>query len=186
MLLAKYQESGLLFYSNFLEQTPQAGLFGYRGDLVLTPGDVGDDKGRTLPPKEIVREVVILADDKLKMVIGGLDKIASLPNFVAKYKADFAPEMKAIFYVVNIKNAAQVKLEGVNFVLIPLVQGVPWNETMEELALEKSDFKGQEPAEKVLTMYNEMLNYAPKYPHTTLEDVLAATTNAVREIHGAV
>lgn len=186
MLLEKYKTEGLLYNVGFLNESPEAGTFAYRGDLVLVPGEVGDDKGNTKPPKEIVREVVLLADDKLKLVIGGLDKVSFLSSFIEKYQGDFSPEMKVILYVVNIDSPAQLKVNDVTFVLIPLVQGVPWNETMEELALEKSDFKGQSPAEKVLTMYKEVQGYRAKYPTKSLDDVLTATTNAVREVHGAL
>jgi hypothetical protein len=186
VLLEKYKTEGLLYNAGFLNESPEAGTFAYRGDLVLVPGEVGDDKGHTKPPKEIIREVVLLANDKLQMVLGGLDKISFLPSFIEKYQNDFAPDMKAIFYVVNIDGPAQVKVNDASFVLIPLVQGVPWNETMEELALEKSDFKGQSPAEKVQTMYKEVLGYQAKYPTKSLDDVLTATTNAVREVHGAL
>jgi len=186
VLLEKYKSEGLLYNAGFLNETPEAGTFAYRGDLVLVPGDVGDDKGHTKPPKEIVREAVILANDKLKMVLGGLDKISFLPSFIEKYQGDFDPDMKAILYVVNINGPAQLKVNGASFVLVPLIQGVPWNETMEELAMEKSDFKGQSPAEKLVTMYKEVEGYQTNYPTKSLDEVLAATTNAVREVHGAL
>lgn len=186
MLLNTYKDSGLLFYINFLEATGDGKALAYRGDLVLIPGEVGDDKGHTKPPKDVMREAVILAGDKISMLIGGLDKMSSLPVFLEKYQGDFAPDMKCVLFVVNLTNPIQVEVNGINMVLIPLVQGVPWNEAMEELALEKSDFKGQSPAEKLETMLGEMKGYKPKYPASTLADALTFTNNAVREIHGAV
>jgi hypothetical protein len=50
-----------------------------------------------------------------------------------------------------------------------------------ELALEKSDFKGQSAADKVLTLYRELTAYKPKYPSVSLDEALANTTGAVRE-----
>jgi hypothetical protein len=94
--------------------------------------------------------------------------------------------MKAILYIVNLKKAFQVTIEGINFVLIPMIQGVPWNETLEELALEKSHFKGKNPADKLLTLMNELKDYKPKYPMTTLDDLKNHLTLAVRETHGAI
>jgi hypothetical protein len=186
MPLEKYKEAGLLFNTNFLSATSEAGTSGYRGELVLIEGGVADAKGHSKPPVEVMRGVALLGDDKLKLVVGAIDQLESLTTFIEKYKDDFSPEMKAVIYVVNIKEAVQIELEGINFVLIPLVQGVPWNEVLDELALEKSDFKGQSAADKVLTLYKELQDYRPKYPSSTLDEALANTTDVVREGWGAV
>ncbi|WP_221797262.1 hypothetical protein [Oceanobacter mangrovi] len=187
MLLNTYKENQKLFYINFLESTPSGSSLAYRGDLVLIQGEVGDDKGHLMPPKAVVRESVILAGDKIDMLIGGLDKMELLPLLLDAYKADFAADMKSILFVVNLTKPVQVAIEGINLILIPLVQGVPWNEAMEELALEKSDFKGQTPAEKLETMLAELAGYKPKkYAEVSLEEALGMTNNAVRETHGAL
>ena len=186
MILENYKKSGLLFNSNFLEQTSETGVFGYRGELVLIEGGIGDAKGHAKPPIEVMRGVVILADDKLKMVIGALDQLALITSLVDKYKADFASDMKAVLYVVNIKDPIQIVIEGINFICIPLVQGVPWKEIIEELTLEKGDFKGQSAADKIVTVYKELQSYQPKYPGVSLDDALANTTDSVREVWGAV
>jgi hypothetical protein len=186
MPLNNYKNSGLLFNSNFLSETSEAGVFAYRGELVLVEGGIGDAKGHAKPPLEIMRGAVMLGSDKLKMVIGALDQLELLTTLVEKYKTDFASDMKAVLYVVNIKDPIQVVIEGINFVLIPLVQGVPWNEMSEELALEKGDFKGQSPADKLLTVYNELQSYQPKSPTVSLDDALAGVTETVREAWGAV
>ena len=186
MLLNTYKDAGNLFYVNFLETTPNGTQLAYRGDLVIVPGEVGDDKGHTKPPKTVLREAVILADEKINMLIGGLDKMEYLPTLLEKYKDDFAADMKTMFFVVNLTNPIQVEVDGVNLVLIPLVQGVPWNEAMEELRMEKSDFKKQPPAQKLETLFAELKTYSTKSPAATMEEALTFTNNAVREIHGAV
>lgn len=186
MLLEDYKTSGLLYYSNFLEETSESGLWGYRGDLVLVEGEIGDDKGHAKPPREVMRGAVLLAKEKLLMVLGGIDKVSSLATFAAKYKDGFTADTLSLIFVVDLKSPCKVEVEGISFVLIPLVQGVPWNETMEELRLEKSDFKGQSPADKLVTMYDEMKSYSPKYPTVSYEEALADTTDAVREVWGAV
>lgn len=186
MSLESYKAAGLLFNQNFLEATSTAGLYGYRGELVLVQGEIADEKGHHKPPVAVMLGVAMLADEKIRMIIGQIENIALLPTFVEKYKDDFAADMRAIIYVVNISKPAQVELEGVNFVLIPLQQGVPWNETMDELALEKSDLKGQSAADKVVTIFEEMKGYKPKYPSATYEDVAAGATTAKREGWGAV
>lgn len=186
MPLTTYKASGLLTNLNFLEETSDKGTFGYRGELVLIEGEAGDAKGHAKPPIEVARGVVILADEKIKLMIGAIDQLELIKSFVDKYKTDFADDIKIVFFVVDIKAPMQVEIEGANYVFIPLVQGVPWNEIIDELALEKSDFKGQSPADKILTLYAEMQNYRPKYETVSLEDALASTEDIKREAWGAV
>ncbi len=186
MLLEKYNASGLLFNTNFLEQTSRSGLFSYRGELVLVQGEVADDKGHTKPPVKVMRGAVVLADEKIHLLIGALDDIASVNDLLEKYQDDFASDMRAMLFVVNIDKPAQVSLDGANIVFIPLVQGVPWNEVIDELGLEKSDFKGQSAADKLLALQAEMRSYKPKYAAATLDEVLASATDVQREAWGAV
>jgi hypothetical protein len=186
MPLQQFKDDGLLFNTNFLEQTSTAGLYAYRGELVLIEGEIADEKGHTKPPVEVMRGAVLLGDEKLTLLIGAIDDVALINTLIEKYKALFSPDMKALLYVVNIDAPAQVEIEGITFVLIPLLQGVPWNEAIDELALEKSDFKGQSSADKLKTMLNEMKSYKPKYPVTTLPEVLGSATEATRENWGAV
>jgi hypothetical protein len=94
--------------------------------------------------------------------------------------------MIAALFVVNIKKPLQVDIEGINFIFIPLTQGVIWNEILDELSLEKSDFKGQSSADKIVTVYNELKSYKPKYPQVSLDEALSTTTDTVREAWGAV
>lgn len=186
MPLNKYKESGLLFNSNFLEKTSAADMLGYRGELVLVEGETADAKGHAKPPVDVVRGVTLLAEDKLKLVVGAIDKLESIKVFIDKYKADCSADTKIVFFVVNIKNPLQIDVDGLAFIFIPLSQGVPWNEIIDELGLEKSDFKGQSPADKILTLYNEMQSYHPNYPQVSLDEALASTADIVREAWGAV
>ena len=187
MPLEKYKNAGLLFNLNFLEKSKKnTELMGYRGELVLVEGEIADSMGHAKPPAKVMRGVAMLSDDKLKLAVGAIDDITQLTTFIDKYKEDFAPDMKALIYVVNIEKPAQVVIEGINFVLIPLVQGVPWNELLDELALDKSDFKGQSPADKIVTVLGEMQGYKPTYPSASLEEVLASANDTVREGWGAI
>ena len=185
-LLESYKQSGLLFNSNFLAPTSQSDTFGYRGELVLVEGEVADSKGHVKPPLEVMRGAILLASKKLELVIGALDDIESINTFIEKYQADFSENMITLLYVVNIEKSVQVDINGIKFVLIPLLQGVPWNEVIDELALEKSDFKGQSPANKILTLFEEMKNYNPKYPQIELDEIISEATDVVREAWGAV
>lgn len=185
MIIETYKSNHLLFNTNFLEQTSTAGLFGYRGDLVLVDGGL-DDKGYPNPPVTTMKGVVLLADSKLKLLIGSLDEMAQFPVLLEKFEHDFAEDMVCMLFVVNAKERAIFEFGSIKMAIIPLIQGVCWNEAIDELALEKSDFKGQSPADKINTLYGEMKSYKPKGSVKTLDDLLAATTTVKREAWGAV
>ena len=80
---------------------------------MLVEGEIADEKGHTKPPVEVMRGAVLLGDDKLKLLVGAIDDIASINTLIEKYKDFFAPEMKALLYVVNIESPAQVEIEGI-------------------------------------------------------------------------
>ena len=187
MLIDKYEQDGLLFNVNFKANASEAGVCAYRGELVLEEGEIGDADGRRKPPKALVYQAVILSkDDKLIMSAGTIDTLDLLPTFVEKYKGDFAPEMNALFYVVNITKPMIVEMEGIAFYLIPLQGGLTWNEMIEEFGLEKSDFKGQSAADKVVTANSEFKSYKPKYETLSYDDARGFTADIKREVHGAV
>ena len=187
MSLQELSDQGLFFNTNFLSKTGTEGIVGYRGELILVEGEVGDAKGHAKPPVEVMRGAVILEKDgEFVFLVGALDEVEALPRLIEKYQAYFSKDMKALIYVVNLTTPMQVEIEGLNFVLIPLVQGVPWNEVIDELALEKSDFKGQSAADKIVTVYNEFKSYSPKYKTATLDEALASIADIKREAWGAV
>jgi hypothetical protein len=188
MALNEYEQNALLFNVKFKTAASDAGTMAYRGELVLIEGEVADDQGRRKPPVSIVRHAVLLEKDgKLVMSVGFIDDLAMLKDFVEKYSPDFAPDMSAMFYVVNIAEPMQVKIDGINFLLLPLTDGIAWNEMTEELGLEKSDFKGQSPADKVVTAYNELKSYTPKYPEVaSFDEALSKIVDLKRESRGPI
>ena len=102
MLLNNYEQQGLLFNMN-LKESAGSGLQGYRGELVLVEGEVGDSAGRRKPPLAVLKQVVMLAgEDKMKLVAGLVDDVADLSHFFSRYGADVAADGKAIFFVVNV------------------------------------------------------------------------------------
>lgn len=186
MLLDRYESQGLLYNVNFKEATSRAGLWAYRGDLAIVEGEIADAQGRRKPPVVGLLGAVLLADEKLKLLAGWLDAMAHVPRLLEKYQADFAPELRAVLYVVNLVKPVQVDIDGAPFVFIPMTDGMVWNELVDELALEKSDFKGQSAADKVLTVYEAFKEYAPKYETVTFEAALALTNSAQRASRGPV
>lgn len=186
MLLDTFETQGRLFNSNF-KDSAGTGLQAYRGDLVLIEGEVADAMGRRKPPLATMIGAVILADaEKLKFVAGSLDEIAHLNAFVEKYAPYFAPDMAVLLYVVNIAKPMRIELAGIDFVLLPLSDGLVWNELVDELNLDKSDFKGQSGGEKVITLYKAYQDYRPRGASMPLAEALSQATNAKRGFHGAV
>lgn len=186
MLLDTYEKTGLLFNANFKEGAGP-GMQAYRGDLVVVEGAIADAEGRRKAPEVLLKAAVLLSEgDKIKLLAGSLDDLAEIEPMIAKYKADFAPGMKAVLYVVNVAKPMVATADGVSYVLIPLTDGMVWNELVDELALEKGDFKGLSAGEKVATLYGAMQDYKPKYETVSLAEALACTTDAKRQIFGAV
>lgn len=187
MSLSKYEQQNLLFNTNFLEKTATDGVVGYRGELVLVEGEIADDQGRTKPPVALIRHAILLdKNEKLVLVVGLIDKLEWLEDFMAKYQQDFSDDIQILLYVVNLTESVQVEMNGTNIVLIPLTEGVAWNELIDELCLEKSDFKGQKPADKIVTVYDEFKSYAPKYPSVEYSEAMQKTADIKWETHGAV
>jgi hypothetical protein len=187
MLLDNYQARELLFNANLKEKASSGDVYAYRGDLVLKEGEIADDLGRKKPPHATMKEAALLVDnDKLKFVGGFIDELDWLPVFVEKYGADFAPGLLAILYVANIAQAVQVEYQGVLYVLIPLTEGMVWNELIEEMRMEKSDFKGLSAADKVIALYDAVKDYKPRYEKLSFDALAVKTTSAKRATHGAV
>ena len=71
-------------------------------------------------------------------------------------------------------------------VFVSLTEGLCWNELIDLAALDKGDFKGKGPTDKIVTVFNPLKGNKYKYPEKTIEEALTTTNNAKREVHGAV
>lgn len=187
MLLDQYDSQGWLYNSNFKEATTSGGYTAYRGDLVLVEGEIADEQGRRMPPVVGLLASVVLADaDKIKLLAGSMDDLADIKSLLEKYQPAFAADTCVVLYVVNIAKPMQLMLDGTRVVLIPMTDGLVWNELMDEFKLEKSDFKGQSSGDKVLTVFQASKDYRPKYDTVTLDEALGRTIEAKREARGPV
>lgn len=186
MLLDTYEKAGLFFNANFKEGAG-GDLQAYRGDLVVVEGAIADAEGRRKPPEVLLKAAVLLsAGNQLKLLAGSLDDLAEIEPLIAKYKPDFAADMKVVLYVVNVAKPTVATADGVDYLLIPMTDGLVWNELVDELAMEKSDFKGQGAGEKVATLAAALKGYKPKYPVVSLAEAIAARTDAKRADRGPV
>jgi hypothetical protein len=188
-LLNRYDELGLLTNANVKGKTTD-NLDAYRGDLVLVEGEIADSLGRRMPPLTFIKQAALLAtEDKLIFISGFVEKLEYLNLFYEKYGADLAEDLAAAFYVENIGKPIQVKLHGIHHVLLPMIEGegTVWNDFNEELALEKTDFKGQSAQDKVVTVYKTVkTDYKPKYPEVSWDEAQALTVEVKKELRGAV
>ena len=183
MLLETYQAKGLLTVTLVNGQTSTAGVYAYRGDLVIKEGALreGSTTDRRPPESLLVHSALIVENDKIKFVNGLLPKLDLLPIFVEKYKADIAEDCIALIYVENISKALQVELEGVTYKLMPFKQGLVWNELLEELYIEKSELKNQTAEDKVAIAYAAAKTYQPKSALVSYDEAQENTFVVVKD-----
>lgn len=188
MLLNTYESRNLLCNLSFKGPTSQAGIQAFRGDLVLEEGDIADASGRRMPPKAVIKQAVLLANsDKLSMVAGALIDLASLPRFVEGYRGDLAADVRVLFYVENLGKALRCELDGLSMILLPHADGgAVWNTLMDDLRLDKDDFKGQSAEDKVITLYRALADYRPTLPSLSYPEALGFTIAQRREARGPV
>ena len=187
MLLDTYQEQDRFWLITAQGQTGTAGLFAFRGDLIVLAGEYDEAARKRNPPQAVVKQAVILATaDKLQFVAGNFSSIDELPQFIEVFQGDLAPDCVPVFYVDNIAASAQVQIGDHRYVLIQFDDGIVWNNLMDEFYVEKADLKGQSAEDKVLTLAQAAKGHAHKYPLQTLDQVLAGKTNSRRDTWGAV
>lgn len=183
MLLEDYQAKGLLTVTLVDGQTSTAGVYAYRGDLVLKEGTFRDGSTTDRRPPEalFIHSALIIENDKIKFINGLLPTLSLLPVFVEKYKADIAEDAIAIVFIENISKPLQVVLEGVTYQLLPFKEGLVWNEILEELYIEKSELKGQSAEDKVAIAYAAAKTYKPKGAIVSLAEAEAFTFVVVKD-----
>lgn len=183
MIIKNFEQDGLLLNIAFAEAASESGYAGFRGRLALVDGEIADDAGNRKPPHIVMEHTVLLSkDDKLALAAGSLDKLESLNAFVEKYKENLSPETQAIIYVVDLTEPLQVELEGVKFSLIPMQEGITWNELLDEAGLEKSDLKKMSGADKVYAVWDDLKSFKPKGDLVAMADALAKTDDSLTRI----
>ena len=187
MLLDTYQEQERYWLITAQGPTGTAGLFAFRGDLIVLAGEFDEAARKRNPPQALLKEAVLLATaEQMEFVAGNFASIDELPQFVERFQSDLAPGCVPVFYVENIAASAQVQIGEHRYVLIQFDDGIVWNNLMEEFYVEKGDLKGQSAADKVLVLAQAAKGHRHKYPQQSLEQVLAGKTASRREVWGAV
>ena len=188
MIIKEFEKRGLLLNVAFVEAAGEAGTVGFRGRLALVGGEIGDATGNRKPPAIVMEQTVLLSKgDKLVLLAGSLDRLQDLPALVAMYKPALTSGTLAIIYVVNLTAMAQVELEGINFVLIPMREGVVWNELMDAGHLDKGDLKKLASGAKVMAVYAALMSdFKAKGEAMSLEGALSLTADIKRVERGAL
>ncbi len=183
MIIKKYEQDGLLLNVAFAEAASQEGFAGFRGRLALVDGEVADDSGNRKPPHKVMEHTVLLSrGDKLALAAGSLDKLDYLNDFVTKYAEALSPETQAIFYVVDLTEPLQVEQAGVTFALIPMQEGITWNELLDEAGLDKGDLKKMSGADKVYSVWEELKGFKAKGAVVSMEEALGKTDATLTRI----
>lgn len=183
MLLESYQAKGLLTVTLVNGQTSDAGVYAYRGDLVLKEGALreGSTTDRKPPEALLIHSAMIVENDQIKFINGLLPTLDLLPVLVEKYKADLAHDCIALIYIENIGKGMQVELEGVTYKLLPFKEGLVWNELLEELYIEKHELKNQSAEDKVAIAYAAAKTYNAKTPVMSFAEAQDNTITVVKE-----
>ena len=176
MSIKKYEQDGLLLNISFVEEASTSGFVAFRGRLALIEAEAGDERGNRKTPTIVMEHVVLMdKDDKLILAAGSLNKLEQLNNFVEMYKGDFAADMTAIMYVVDLTEPLLVDLEGITFSLVPMQEGITWNEILDEADLDKRDLKKMSSADKVYAVWDEIKGFTGKGSKVSLAEALTRT-----------
>ena len=185
MLFDAYEKKGLLFNMNFKES--EGSFASYRGDLVLELGEIGDAHGHLKPPVHTIKNTIVLAEkDQIKLYVGSLDELSLLPKVLDYYQADFAADVRIILFVVNINKPLILDIGGLSISAIGMQEGLIWNELIDIAALDKGDFKGQSPTQKIVTVYQALSDYKPKGDKVSFDEALKRTVELKRAGRGPV
>lgn len=183
VIIKNYAKENLLLNISFVEDATDKGFTAFRGRLALVEGEIADTSGNRKPPSVVMEHVVLMSrEDKLILAAGSLNKLAQLNDFIAKYQGDFAPEMRAILYVVDLTEPLQVELGGITFALVPMQEGITWNELLDEAGLEKRELKKMSSADKVYAVWEKLTSYAPKGNKVSMDEALTRTDDTLTRI----
>ena len=187
MLLEQYQQLERLQNSGVKGATTEANTFAFRGDLVLEQGDIADVQGRRLPPKSVVKQVALLVvNDKIKFLCGNVHDLAGLEMMAELYAQDYAPDVCLFMYAENIKKPIKVSLNGFTYTCLPIDEIAVWSALMDDLKLDKEDFKGCTNEDKVIVMYRAAVDYQYKGEVLPFADALGLRVEVAKRERGPV
>lgn len=178
-------ENNLDWQASFKDKT-SAGNYAYRGDLVIEAGKVlSVDK--QMPPKSVMRQVIMVADESSVKFIGGeLESFDLFEPFFEQYKSILSSDGINTLFVIDLDADACFEYEGVTFNAFALDESSVWNELLDHADLEKSELKRLKADEKIDTLYDELKKTTLRCPAKTYEETLSLKNNEGKLVFGAV
>ena len=85
-------------------------------------------------------------------------------------------------YVVDLTEPLQVEREGINFSLIPMQEGITWNELLDEAGLDKRELKKLSSADKVYAVWEELKGFKRKGRQVDMDEALSRTDDSLTRI----
>jgi hypothetical protein len=148
-------------YENELQWQPSfkgalnvADRYGYRGELVITPGDFLSPE-KQLPPKTILKHSIIVSDQSTSLLFAAeLEDFANFETAFELYKTILAPTTLVTLFVDNLISDTIFEYEGVTINAFSLDESSVWNELISHADLDKKELKRMGAEDKLDALYD--------------------------------
>lgn len=160
--------------------------YGYRGSLIITPGDfLSADK--QLPPKATATQTILVTNsDKIDFLACELETLDFFEDFVARYKEILSPSGLYILFVTDLDKNGKFEYEGFTFNAFSLDESSVWNELVDFADLSKGDLKKLSAVEKIDTIYDEIKSTNLRINTKTYEEIKSSQSASKKVLFGAV
>lgn len=160
--------------------------YGYRGSLIITPGDfLSADK--QLPPKATATQTILVTNsDKIDFLACELETLDFFEDFVARYKEILSPTGLYILFVTDLDKNGKFEYEGFTFNAFSLDESSVWNELVDFADLSKGDLKKLSAVEKIDTIYDEIKSTNLRINEKSFEEVKSNQSASKKVLFGAV
>lgn len=173
MLLQALSDNGSFHNANFMGPVSNKTGFAYRGDFVLE-GDFGLPSNERTPPKALLTQAVLFANDsQLLCVVGALAHLELVGTLLKTYKSQMSPSCKVLVYARDVPTPVVTSLDAVELTVLPFEDNLIWNELLDVLYIEKSDLKSLSPEDKVAAVHKALVSFKPKFPKLDWSEALA-------------
>lgn len=177
------EEKECLWQPNFKGEI-KAGIEGYRGDLILIPGEMVGDK--QMPPKLNAKQVImLLKEGKIDLLCAYIPAISDIENLFALIGDAMHADGKYFIYTDNADKTMTTEYKGCTLHIYQLDESTVWNETLDLASLSKGDMKGLDNGEKIALIYDELKTFKGK-DVIAYEEALKNVFAVKKEKFGAV
>jgi len=167
-------------YENKLEWQPsfrgaleEAGRFGYRGELVITPGESLSPE-KQLPPKLILKYAIVIADNESALLFAAeLDDFSNFEKAFDLYKEILTPKTIITLFVNNLLSDSVFEYNGLTVYAFSLDESSVWNELLSHADLDKKELKRMSAEEKLNTLYDGIKVTTFHVPKTSYKETCA-------------